>query len=450
MTRRALLAATCAAVAVLPVSPAVAQLSPSTLPDGSLSTLSEAGGQLFWVTPSAGAKISLYTRPAAGGGVRLLGTVPGGTLRTDPDFADVAFDGTNYAVVLGGEEIIASTIPDDDCDGVCEADYLHQEEVIAGTLAGAPKVLTNCTLNGSEDDAPRPAVAIAAGRTFFAGLHCGAPAGMTTLDTAGAVTSFDPNGGLPLQGAGNWITYAGKGATKVTDLTGSGSYSVPVAIPPNTSDPLLQSLLLQADGSIVLSGGFFRTGGTTPPVTVRTKWRYSAPETLFAGDRLFFGYLAGELSQLSLTSGQGPRAFVTPGLASKRALSLTGSMLNVAGYACTGAVSLRTLDIGVPGAAGAVDGCPLEVTTGTLRLTKKRTITAAVRCVNGCTGVLTLEIGNLELPAKVRSPVGGGKATVRYTLTRKQAKAAGKSATFLTDGRWLTVSNRAHRLKKPR
>ena len=63
MTRRALLAATCAAVAVLPVAPAVAQPAPSTLPDGSLSTVSEAGGRLFWVTPSAGAKISLYGRP---------------------------------------------------------------------------------------------------------------------------------------------------------------------------------------------------------------------------------------------------------------------------------------------------------------------------------------------------------------------------------------------------
>ena len=89
------------------------------------------------------------------------------------------------------------------------------------------------------------------------------------------------------------------------------------------------------------------------------------------------------------------------------------------------------------------------MTTGALRLTKKRTITVAVRCVNGCTGVLTLETGNLELPAKVRAPAGG-KATVRYRLTRKQVKAA--EVGDVPDGRtrWLTVSNRAHRLKKPR
>ena len=45
---------------------------------------------------------------------------------------------------------------EDDC-GVCEADVTVQTEVITGTLAGAPKVLLNCTTY--DQGTPSPAVA---------------------------------------------------------------------------------------------------------------------------------------------------------------------------------------------------------------------------------------------------------------------------------------------------
>ena len=109
-----------------------------------------------------------------------------------------------------------------------------------------------------------PEIAVAGGRTFLAGLACAAPAGVLTVDAAGTLTSFDAAGSPPLAGAGNWLTYAGKEATKVVDLAGGGSYTVPVATNPSTTTLLGQALLLQSDGSIVRSGGFLRTGGTTP------------------------------------------------------------------------------------------------------------------------------------------------------------------------------------------
>ena len=426
---------------LLPVSSAGAQ---GTLPAGSLPTVSEAGGQLFWVT--AGAKVSLYTRPVAGGVVRRLGTVAGQTPGADQQSytgssAHVAFDGTNYAVALASEVEVTSSIPPDNCDGVCEPDILGQEEVIAGALNTAPKVLSNCTLNSEEDFTHPPAVAIVAGRTFFA-ARCGAPAGIDAVDAAGAVTSFDAAGSLPLAGTGNWLTYAAPGATKVLDLAGAGTYSVPVAYDPNASNSLQQALLLQSDGSIVLAGAFFRTGGTTPPVPIRPKFPSSLPETFIAGDRLFYG----DLAQISLPAGQAAAPLVAPGLAGKRALALNGSMLDVAGYSCTGVVNLRTLDLGAAAPAGAVDGCPLAVTTGKLRLTAKRTITVAVRCVNGCTGNLTLETGNLDRSAKVRVPVGG-KATVRFRVTARQVKAVARSASFFSGSPWLAVDSRTHRLR---
>jgi hypothetical protein len=154
------------------------------------------------------------------------------------------------------------------------------------------------------------------------------------------------------------------------------------------------------------------------------------------------------LAQLGVTSGQGPHAIIVPALASKRPLLLSGSVLDVAGYSCTGVVSLQSLDLNAAVPAGAVDGCPIEVTTGALRLTSKRTIAVAVRCVSGCAGTLTLQTGNLELKAKVRVPAGG-KGIVRYRLSKKQVKAVGRSATFATDTSWLAVSTRAHRLTRP-
>jgi hypothetical protein len=184
MSRRGCLAAALAAVALAPVSPAVAQgLTPSTLPAGSLSTVSEAGGQLFWVGPTDGAKVSLYTRPAAGGGARLLGAVPGPDPQGDAYVTSVAFDGTNYAVALRREEEEESGGTDDGDCGVCEADVTVQSEVIAGTLGGAPRVLFNCTTY--DQRTPSPAVALAAGRTFLAALSCKLPSGIVAVDPPG-------------------------------------------------------------------------------------------------------------------------------------------------------------------------------------------------------------------------------------------------------------------------
>ena len=105
-----------------------------------------------------------------------------------------------------------------------------------------------------------------------------------------------------------------------------------------------------------------------------------------------------------MTSRQGPRAIGPPGLAVKRALQLNGSTLDVAAYSCSGAVRLQALDLDAAMPAGAINGCPVQVTTRALRLTTKRTITVAVRCVNGCSGTLTLQTGDLALAAKLKAP----------------------------------------------
>ena len=297
--------------AAAPVSPAFAQgLEPTTLPGALLGSVSEAGGQLFWTGPIDRAKISLYTRPAAGGATRLLGTVPGPGAGTD---GYVAFDGNSYAVSLFREQVLEEERPDideEDC-GVCESDVSLDQQVIAGTLGGAPKTVFKCTTT-SDRIGPVPEIAVAGGRTFLAGLACAAPAGVLTVDAAGALTTFDAAGSPPLAGAGNWLTYAGKDATKVVDLAGGGSYTVPVATNPSTTTLLGQALLLQSDGSIVRSGGFLRTGGTTPPVPLREKWDFM-PETLFAGDRLFYRYGDQDLAQLALTSRQGAARDRRPG-----------------------------------------------------------------------------------------------------------------------------------------
>ena len=447
VTRRGRLALACVVVAAAPVSPALAQgLTPSALPGALLGSVSEAGGQLFWTGPIDRAKISLYTRPAAGGATRLLGTLPGPGSGTD---GYVAFDGDRYAVSLYREVVLEEERPDvdeEDC-GVCESDVSLDQQVIAGTLGGAPKTVFRCTTT-SDRDGPVPEIAVAGGRTFLAGLACNAPAGVLTVSAAGALTSFDAAGSPPLAGAGNWLTYAGKDATKVVDLAGGGSYTVPVATNPSTTTLLGQALLLQSDGSIVRSGGFVRTGGTTPPVPLRVKWDFM-PETLFAGDRLFYRYGDQDLAQLPLTSGQGPRAIVAAGLAVKRALQLNGSTLDVAAYSCTGAVRVQSLDLDAGAPAVAVNGCPVRVTTRALRLTTKRTITVAVRCANGCSGTLTLQTGDLALAGKLKAQ-SAGTATARFRVPKKQLKAVRRSATFAAGSAWLTVDARKHRLNRPR
>src|SRR5688572_13246385 len=111
VTRGGRLALACVAAAA-PVSPAFAQgLEPTTLPGALLGSVSEAGGQLFWTGPIDRAKISLYTRPAAGGATRLLGTVPGPGAGTD---GYVAFDGNSYAVSLFREQEFEEERPDID------------------------------------------------------------------------------------------------------------------------------------------------------------------------------------------------------------------------------------------------------------------------------------------------------------------------------------------------
>jgi hypothetical protein len=150
-----------------------------------------------------------------------------------------------------------------------------------------------------------------------------------------------------------------------------------------------------------------------------------------------------------LTSRQGPRAIVAPGLAVKRALQLDGSTLDVAAYSCSGAVRLQPLDLDAAVPVGAINGCPVQVTTRALRLTTKRTIAVAVRCVNGCSGTLTLQSGDLALAAKLKAQASG-KATVGYRVTKKQLKAVRRSVTFAAGSGWLTVSSRKHRLSRPR
>jgi hypothetical protein len=115
----------------------------------------------------------------------------------------------------------------------------------------------------------------------------------------------------------------------------------------------------------------------------------------------------------------------------------------------TDRVSLRTLDLDAAVPAGAVDGCPVKVTTRALRLTTRRTITVGVRCVNGCSGTLTLRTGHLALTARLKAQVPG-TATARYRVTKKQLKDVRRSATFAAGSPWLTVSSARHRLNRPR
>ena len=106
-------------------------------------------------------------------------------------------------------------------------------------------------------------------------------------------------------------------------------------------------------------------------------------------------------------------------------------------------MNVRTLDLDAATPAGAVDGCPVEVTSGALRLTKQRTIAVKVRCPNGCSGELTLETGDVS-----RSATVNGTATVRFKLSRKQVKAVRRTATFTRTSPWLTVSAKKYRLQR--
>jgi hypothetical protein len=85
---------------------------------------------------------------------------------------------------------------------------------------------------------------------------------------------------------------------------------------------------------------------------------------------------------------------------------------------------------------------PAEVTTGTLKLTKQRTITVSVSCVNGCAGKLSLHSGDVRVPRRFS---GNGK--VRFTLSKKQAKGLRKTATFVADNLWLTADTRKHKIR---
>ena len=215
------------------------------------------------------------------------------------------------------------------------------------------------------------------------------------------------------------------------DLAGGGSYTVPAAAG-------ARALLLQADGSIVLGAALYRTGGTTPPVALHPAWRDSA-EALLAGDRVFYG-------DLSMSSAQGTSGIVVPGLGAKRALSLAGSTLTVAGELCTGAVTVRTVELA---GAGAVDGCPVEVITGTLRLKRDRTITVAVRCGNGCRGTLNLASGGVVATATLKA-APGARATVRFKLSKSEAKHLRSSARFGSYYEYLTVGKASHRITTSR
>lgn len=437
--RTTLLPLALACLALVPAASASAQAQ--TLPGVPLYSVTEAGGQLFWTGSTDGKQVGLFTRPAAGGATRQVGTVPGPGLGT---FPVVAFDGSNYAVLLYREE----ELPGDggDC-GVCETEYSQQTRVIAGTLAGAPRVAFECSTVGDNSD-PVPAVAIAGGRTFLAGLRCGAPAGVLTLDGAGSLAVFDAAGAFPLSANGTWLAYGTNDATKVTNLAGGGSYAVPGAPKLTSTEPLERALFVQADGSIVVSGGFVRSGGTAARVPVRTKWNF-IPKVLFAGDRLFYNDGLQDL-QIQLATGRAPKPLVAPGLAAKSALALNGTMLNVAGYSCTGVVTLRTFDIDAPVPAGAVDGCTIQVLTKTLKLTRKRTINVKVRCPNGCSGRLALRDADDPYVARKVSAPAGGTLNLRYRFSRKQVKALGTTLWFWGESPWLTVDTRSHRVKRPR
>jgi hypothetical protein len=91
----------------------------------------------------------------------------------------------------------------------------------------------------------------------------------------------------------------------------------------------------------------------------------------------------------------------------------------------------------------------VQVTTRALRLTTKRAITVAVRCVNGCSGTLTLQTGDLTLAAMLKAQAAG-TATARFRVPKKQLKAVRRSATFAAGSAWLTVSSGKHRLSRPR
>lgn len=428
---RQLLAAALFAAALASTAPAFAHDTP--LPGADLYTVTEAGGQLFWTSSVAGATVTLYTRPAAGGATRALGSVAGPGAGTYPY---VAFDGANYALLLYREQ---STVPDPNDCGVCENLYDKNETLVAGRLDGTPKVAYKCVTSSDGGSIP-PGVAIAAGRTFVARLTCKVPPGILELDAAGALTGFDAAGDTPLSAAGNWLAYATLDTAKAVDLTGSGSYTVARPMDKPLA-ALWRALYVQSDGSLVSNASFHRTGGTTPKVPLRARWTSFSSDVLFAGDRLFYRD-TGDLTQIRLTPAEKPLAIAAPGLAVKRALVLNGSLLDVAAYSCTGQVILRTLDLQAPTPPGAVDGCPLKVTTGALRLTKQRTITVSVSCTNGCKGKLSLHSGDVRVPRRF-----SGSGTLRFRLTSKQVKGLRQTATFVADDPWLTADTRAHKIR---
>src|SRR5690349_23157066 len=115
---------------------AAAALAPA-LPDADLATVSEAGGRLFWASPSAHGTITLHTRPTSGGAVRSLGTV-----RTPGGSPSVAFDGTTYVVAFSA--VTGVDTSGENC-GVCETDLSQAQQVVTGTLAGAPHVVATCS-----------------------------------------------------------------------------------------------------------------------------------------------------------------------------------------------------------------------------------------------------------------------------------------------------------------
>ncbi len=392
------------------VAAAAAMLAPGApaLPSADLATVSEAAGQLFWASPSVHGTVTLRTRPTAGGAVRALGTV-----RTPGGSPSVAFDGTTYVVAFSA--VTGVDTSGENC-GVCETDLSQEQQVITGTLEGAPTVVATC----SADDVAAPAaqVALAAGRPFFAdACHPG---------IRGVDGTFDAEGRLPLRGAGSWLSYAHADGVRVLDLIGGGAYTVPA---PAGSG----GLWLQADGSIILGTALYRTGGTAPPVVLHPAW---AEPALFAGDRVFSG-------DLSMTSAQGTSRIVVPGLGAKRALSLANSTLTVAGASCTGAVRVRAVALT---RSAAVDGCPVEVITGTLRLARNRTITVAVRCRNGCRGTLNLASGDVLATAALKA-APGARAAVRFRLTRTEARHLRQSARFGSYHAYLTVKRGVHHIR---
>jgi hypothetical protein len=159
-------------------------------------------------------------------------------------------------------------------------------------------------------------------------------------------------------------------------------------------------------------------------------------EALLAGDRAFHG-------DLLMTSAAGTSRIAIPGLGAKRALSLAGTTLTVAGESCAGAVTVQAVELTQ---AGTDDGCPVELTTGTLRLKRNRTITVAARCRNGCDGLLNLESGDVRVTAALKA-APGARATMRFRLTRAQAKRLRKTARFWSYEDYLTVKGTAHRIR---